>query len=146
MYTSSIYPVGILSVFLSMSLLFLFSIFNNVEEFTGATIKKGMVENNKSMADAKTDEEKGKIVIFIFWTCCMIFQKPKKQNATTGLWTCNNILTMTKPLYAKVPSFIGDKRINLSWKEVAKTAPSTTPTAGYIIFPFLLKIILFLFP
>lgn len=87
---------------------------NNVEEFTRATIKKltqGMDENNKSMAGAKTDEEKEKI-------------KTKKQNATTGLRTCNNILSMTKPLHAKVPSFIGDKRINLSWKEVTKTAPA----------------------
>jgi hypothetical protein len=42
----------------------------NVEEFTRATIKKltqGMSENNKSMADAKTDEEKEKIVSFISW-------------------------------------------------------------------------------
>ncbi|XP_061363444.1 apoptosis inhibitor 5-like protein API5 isoform X2 [Gastrolobium bilobum] len=93
---------------------------NNVEEFTRATIKKltqGMAENNKSMADAKTEEEKEKI-------------KTKKQNATTGLRTCNNILTMTKPLHAKVPSFIGDKRINLSWKEATKTASSATPVAG----------------
>ncbi|GAU14588.1 hypothetical protein TSUD_96520 [Trifolium subterraneum] len=92
----------------------------NVEEFTRATIKKltqGMSENNKSMADAKTDEEKEKI-------------KTKKQNATTGLRTCNNILTMTKPLHAKAPSFIGDKRINLSWKEATKTASTTTPAVG----------------
>ncbi|KAF1861616.1 hypothetical protein Lal_00026004 [Lupinus albus] len=93
---------------------------NNVEEFTRATIKKltqGMAENNKSLANAKTDEEKEKI-------------KTKKQNATTGLRTCNNILTMTKPLHAKVPSFTGDKRINLSWKEATKPASSTTPAAG----------------
>ncbi|XP_004505119.1 apoptosis inhibitor 5-like protein API5 [Cicer arietinum] len=92
----------------------------NVEEFTRATIKKltqGMAENTKSMADAKTDEEKDKI-------------KTKKQNATTGLRTCNNILTMTKPLHAKAPSFIGDKRINLSWKEVTKTVSPTIPAAG----------------
>ncbi|PNY06266.1 apoptosis inhibitor 5-like protein [Trifolium pratense] len=92
----------------------------NVEEFTRATIKKltqGMSENNKSLADAKTDEEKEKI-------------KTKKQNATTGLRTCNNILTMTKPLHAKAPSFIGDKRINLSWKEATKTASTTTPAVG----------------
>ncbi|WVZ26498.1 hypothetical protein V8G54_005042 [Vigna mungo] len=90
------------------------------EEFTRATIKKltqGMDENNKSMAGAKTDEEKEKI-------------KTKKQNATTGLRTCNNILTMTKPLRTKVPSFIGDKRINLSWKEATKTASSNAPAAG----------------
>ncbi|XP_020994705.1 apoptosis inhibitor 5-like protein API5 [Arachis duranensis] len=93
---------------------------NNVEEFTRATIKKltqGMAENSKSMADAKTDEEKEKI-------------KTKKQNATTGLRTCNNILTMTKPLHAKVPTFIGDKRVNLSWKEATKPASSTTPATG----------------
>ncbi|XP_012574722.1 apoptosis inhibitor 5-like protein API5 [Cicer arietinum] len=76
-----------------------------------------MAENTKSMADAKTDEEKDKI-------------KTKKQNATTGLRTCNNILTMTKPLHAKAPSFIGDKRINLSWKEVTKTVSPTIPAAG----------------
>ncbi|WJX44268.1 Apoptosis inhibitor 5 [Trifolium repens] len=92
----------------------------NVEEFTRATIKKltqGMAENNKSLANAKTDEEKEKI-------------KTKKQNATTGLRTCNNILTMTKPLHAKAPSFIGDKRINLSWKEATKTASTTIPAVG----------------
>lgn len=47
---------------------FSFPRLNNVEEFTRATIKKltqGMAENNKSMADAKTDEEKEKIVSFI---------------------------------------------------------------------------------
>ncbi|THG05018.1 hypothetical protein TEA_009899 [Camellia sinensis var. sinensis] len=34
-------------------------------------------------------------------------------------------------LHAKSPSFIGDKRINLSWKELAKaSAPSTTTGAG----------------
>jgi hypothetical protein len=86
----------------------------NVEEFTRATIKKltqGMAENNKSMANAKTDEEKEKIVSFIPWFVhfvlygimgvshlhfYMMLQKTKKQNATTGLRTCNNILTMTK--------------------------------------------------
>jgi len=48
----------------------------NVEEFTRATIKKltqGMAENNKSMADAKTDEEKEKIVSLILWfVSCVI--------------------------------------------------------------------------
>jgi len=38
-------------------------------------------------------------------------------------------------LHAKVPSFIGDKRINLSWKEATKAA-STAPAAGYVIFLF----------
>ncbi|KAK4364118.1 hypothetical protein RND71_015476 [Anisodus tanguticus] len=35
------------------------------------------------------------------------------------------------PLHAKTPSFIGDKKINLSWKEVAKsTAPLTATSTG----------------
>jgi hypothetical protein len=38
-----------------------------------------------------------------------------------------------QPLHAKAPSFIGDKRINLSWKEATKTAPTTTPAVGYYI-------------
>jgi len=38
-----------------------------------------------------------------------------------------------------VPSFIGDKRINLSWKEATKTASSNAPAAGYVIFCFALK-------
>ncbi|KAF7803364.1 putative pre-mRNA-splicing factor ATP-dependent RNA helicase DEAH9 [Senna tora] len=93
---------------------------NNIEELTRATIKKltqGMAEHNKSMAAAKTDEAKEKI-------------KTQKQNTTTGLRTCNNILAMTKPLHAKTPSFIGDKSINLSWKEIAKAPASSTTTAA----------------
>ncbi|KAK3039910.1 hypothetical protein RJ639_027745, partial [Escallonia herrerae] len=91
-----------------------------VEELDRATMKKltqGMAEHNKAMATAKTDEEKATI-------------KTKKQNSTTGLRTCNNILAMTEPLLSKskVPSFIGDKRINLSWKEAVK--PSATSTAA----------------
>ncbi|XP_010540497.1 PREDICTED: apoptosis inhibitor 5-like protein API5 [Tarenaya hassleriana] len=90
----------------------------NVEELTKATMRKltqGMSEHNKAMSAAKTDEEKESF-------------KTKKQNTTTGLRTCNNILAMTKPLHAKAPSFIGDKSINLSWKEAVK--PSTPTTAG----------------
>lgn len=52
---------------------------NNVEEFTRATIKKltqGMAENNKSMADAKTDEEKEKIVSFILWFVSSVYAFP----------------------------------------------------------------------
>ncbi|KAF7803355.1 apoptosis inhibitor 5-like protein API5 [Senna tora] len=93
---------------------------NNIEELTRATIKKltqGMAEHNKSMAAAKTDEAKEKI-------------KTQKQNTTTGLRTCNNILAMTKPLHAKTPSFLGDKSINLSWKETTKTAASSTTAAA----------------
>ncbi|XP_016486434.2 apoptosis inhibitor 5-like protein API5 [Nicotiana tabacum] len=92
---------------------------NCFEELARATIKKltqGMAEHNKALAAAKSDEEKEKL-------------KAQKQNATTGLRTCNNILSMAQPLHAKTPSFIGDKKINLSWKEVVKsTAPSTSST------------------
>nr|GMD86485.1 apoptosis inhibitor 5-like protein API5 [Ipomoea batatas]GME12001.1 apoptosis inhibitor 5-like protein API5 [Ipomoea batatas]GME14739.1 apoptosis inhibitor 5-like protein API5 [Ipomoea batatas] len=92
-----------------------------VEDLARATIKKltqGMAEHNKELAAAKTDEEKAKI-------------KTQKQNATAGLRTCNNILAMTQPLHSKSPSFIGDKKVNLSWREVPKSsAPSTAKAAG----------------
>ncbi|KAF8110228.1 hypothetical protein N665_0086s0066 [Sinapis alba] len=92
-----------------------------VEDLTKATMKKltqGMSEHNKAMSAAKTDEEKASV-------------KTKRQNTTTGLRTCNNILAMTKPLHAKVPSFIGDTNINLSWKETTKPlASATTTTIG----------------
>ncbi|KMT04551.1 hypothetical protein BVRB_8g182130 [Beta vulgaris subsp. vulgaris] len=91
-----------------------------VEELSRATMKKltqGMDEQNKRMASA-SDEVKEKI-------------KTEKQNATTGLKTCNNILAMTQPLHKNSPSFIGDKRINLSWKEPVKSAVhSATANAG----------------
>ncbi|KAL3576149.1 hypothetical protein D5086_021432 [Populus alba] len=94
---------------------------SSVEDLTRATMKKltqGMAEHNKAMAAAKSDEAKDNI-------------KTQKQNTTTGLRTCNNILAMTKPLHSKTPLFIGDKSINLSWKEVAKpSVPSTTVSAG----------------
>ncbi|KAL5576638.1 hypothetical protein UlMin_018337 [Ulmus minor] len=91
----------------------------SVEELTRATMKKltqGMAEHNKAMAAAKSDEAKGSI-------------KTQKQNTTTGLRTCNNILAMTKPLHAKTPLFIGDKSINLSWKEATKPPVSSTTTS-----------------
>ncbi|THG05019.1 hypothetical protein TEA_009900 [Camellia sinensis var. sinensis] len=84
---------------------------SSIEELARATIKKltqRMTEHNKAMASAKSDEAKASV-------------KAQKQNTTTGLQTCNNILAMTQ-LHAKSPSFIGDKRINLSWKEVAKAS------------------------
>lgn len=94
---------------------------SNVEDLTRATMKKltqGMAEHNKAMAAAKSDEAKGTI-------------KTQKQNTTTGLRTCNNILAMTKPLHGKTPAFIGDKSINLSWKEAKKPAvSSSTATVG----------------
>ncbi|XXG61469.1 hypothetical protein AAC387_Pa05g0074 [Persea americana] len=83
----------------------------NVEDLARSAMKKltqGMVEHNKAMAAAKTEDAKADIKI-------------KKQSTTTGLRTCNNILAMTQPLHFKTPSFIGDKKkINLSWKEAAK--------------------------
>ncbi|KAJ9136086.1 hypothetical protein P3X46_033198 [Hevea brasiliensis] len=92
---------------------------SNVEELTRATMKKltqGMAEHNKAMAAAKSDEAKDNI-------------KTQKQNTTTGLRTCNNILAMTKPLHSKTPSFIGDKSINPSWKEATKPSVRSTTTA-----------------
>ncbi|KAJ6725463.1 APOPTOSIS INHIBITOR 5-LIKE ISOFORM X1 [Salix purpurea] len=95
---------------------------SNVEDLTRATMRKltqGMTEHNKAMAAAKSDDAKDSI-------------KTQKKNTTTGLRTCNNILAMAKPLHAKTPLFIGDKSINLSWKEVAKpSVPSTTVSAGF---------------
>ncbi|KAL0666907.1 hypothetical protein Bca4012_029611 [Brassica carinata] len=75
-----------------------------VEDLTKTTMKKltqGMSEHNKAMSAAKTDEEKANV-------------KTKKQNTTTGLRTCNNILAMTK------------------WKEATKPLASaaTTTTIG----------------
>ncbi|KAG6691206.1 hypothetical protein I3843_10G053400 [Carya illinoinensis] len=94
---------------------------SNVEELTRATMKKltqGMAGHNKAMAAAKSDEAKESI-------------KTQKQNTTTGLRTCNNILAMTKPLHSKTPSFIGDKSVNLSWKEATKPpVPAATATTG----------------
>ncbi|XP_068664365.1 apoptosis inhibitor 5-like protein API5 isoform X2 [Aristolochia californica] len=92
----------------------------NLEEQAKTTMKKltqGMAELNKAMASAKTDDEKSSI-------------KTKKQNTTSGLRTCNNILAMTQPLHSKTPSFIGDNKINLSWKEAVKPSPSSTAPAG----------------
>ncbi|CAN1229713.1 Apoptosis inhibitor 5-like protein API5 [Linum grandiflorum] len=88
-----------------------------VEDLTRTTMRKltqGMADHTKAMSAAKSDEAKETIKI-------------QQQNTTTGLRTCNNILTMTKPLHAKVPSFIGDKNINLSWKEAPKP-PGLTET------------------
>ncbi|GAB4831345.1 Apoptosis inhibitor 5 [Ancistrocladus abbreviatus] len=90
------------------------------EELSRATMKKltqGLDEHNKAMAAAVSDEAKERI-------------KLQKQNSTAGLRTCNNILAMTQPLHAKSPSFIGDKRINLSWKEATKPTPSAATGAG----------------
>ncbi|KAL6953216.1 Apoptosis inhibitor 5, partial [Sarracenia purpurea var. burkii] len=92
-----------------------------IDDLTKAMVKKltqGMTEQNKLMAAAKTDEEKDVI-------------KRQKQNSTIGLRTCNNILAMIQPLHSKSPPFIGDQKINLSWKEAVKSSGSSTaPLAG----------------
>ncbi|ERN13987.1 hypothetical protein AMTRI_Chr01g111050 [Amborella trichopoda] len=91
---------------------------NYLEEQVKATMKKstqGMAEHNKAMAAAKTEDAKAAV-------------KLKKQKTTTELRTCNNILAMAQPLHSKVPAFIGDKKINLSWKEAIKT--TTAPASG----------------
>ncbi|KAF5949764.1 hypothetical protein HYC85_011757 [Camellia sinensis] len=92
-----------------------------IDDLTKAMVKKlnqGMTEHNKAMAAAKTDEEKDII-------------KRQKQNSTIGLQTCNNILALIQPLHSKSPSFIGDRKINLSWKEAAKrSVPTIAPVAG----------------
>lgn len=74
-------------------------------------ITQGMADHNKSISAAKTEDEKAKI-------------KAQQLKATSGLRCCNNILSMTQPLHAKSPSFIGDGRINPSWKEPVKAAPA----------------------
>ncbi|XP_073017310.1 apoptosis inhibitor 5-like protein API5 isoform X1 [Primulina eburnea] len=86
-----------------------------VEDLVRATMKKltqGMADHNKILGAAVSDEAKATI-------------KTQKQNTTTGLRTCNNILAMTQPLHSKTPSFIGDKRVKLSWKEAVKPLPPT---------------------
>ncbi|XP_060200694.1 apoptosis inhibitor 5-like protein API5 isoform X1 [Lycium barbarum] len=94
---------------------------STVQDLARAMIKKltqGMADQNKALAAAKTDEEKDKI-------------KTQKQNATFALRACNNILSMTQPLHTKTPKFIGDQKVNLSWKEVVKpSGPSTAAVAG----------------
>ncbi|KAI5662455.1 hypothetical protein M9H77_21778 [Catharanthus roseus] len=94
---------------------------STIEDLARSMIKKltqGMADQNKAMTAAKTEDEKDNI-------------KTQKQNATAGLRSCNNILAMAQPLHSKSPSFIGDKKINLSWKEVTKpSVPSPSVTAG----------------
>ncbi|KAK6132782.1 hypothetical protein DH2020_033460 [Rehmannia glutinosa] len=92
---------------------------STIEELAKAMNKKltqGMAEHNKAMAAAKTEEEKETI-------------KKQKQKATAGLRTCNNILAMSQPLHSKAPSFIGDQKISLSWKEVTKAATTSGAAA-----------------
>ncbi|KAL8510147.1 hypothetical protein ACS0TY_017101 [Phlomoides rotata] len=92
---------------------------STIEELARAMNKKltqGMAEHNKAIAAAKTEEEKETI-------------KKQRQNATAGLRTCNNILAMAQPLHSKAPSFIGDQKISLSWKEANKAAAITSGPA-----------------
>lgn len=94
---------------------------NCVEDLVRATMKKltqGMADHSKGLGAAVSDEAKATI-------------KTQMQNTTTGLRTCNNILAMTQPLHSKTPSFIGDKKINLSWKEAVKPSqPTASATVG----------------
>ncbi|CAN4117693.1 unnamed protein product [Withania somnifera] len=93
---------------------------STVEDLARSMIKKltqGMADQNKALAAAKTDEEKDAI-------------KTQKQNSTLALRACNNILAMTPPLHTKTPKFIGDQKINLSWKEVKPSGPPTATVTG----------------
>lgn len=92
----------------------------NVEDLARATIKKltqGLAEQNTAIAAAKTEDEKASI-------------KVKKQNTSTGLRTCNNILAMTRQLHSKSPSFVGEKKTILSWKEAVKPSPASSAAAA----------------
>ncbi|CAM6092393.1 unnamed protein product [Calypogeia fissa] len=81
-----------------------------VEESAKANNKKlaqGMAEHNKAMAAAKDDSAKADV-------------KAKKQNTSTGLQACNNILALAQPLHQKTPTFLGEKKsFNLSWAKPA---------------------------
>ncbi|KAG1334959.1 Apoptosis inhibitor 5-like protein API5 [Cocos nucifera] len=93
---------------------------NSMEEIAGAAMKKltqRMAEHKKAMSTVKTEEEKAKI-------------KMEQQKTTSGLRICNNILAMAQPLHAKAPSFIGDHKMNLSWKEPVTPSPASSTAAG----------------
>ncbi|CAN6244137.1 unnamed protein product [Urochloa humidicola] len=76
-------------------------------------LTQGMAEFNKAISSAKTEEEKTKV-------------KGDQQTATRTMRSYNNILAMTQPLRTKSPSFIGDKKITLSWMEQPKKPEATT--------------------
>ncbi|KAL3508723.1 hypothetical protein ACH5RR_028124 [Cinchona calisaya] len=93
---------------------------STIEDLARSMIKKitqGMADHNKAMTAAKTEEEKNDI-------------KTQKQSATSGLKSCNNILAMAPPLHSKSPSFIGDQKINLSWKEAKPSVQPPVVSAG----------------
>ncbi|OAE32069.1 hypothetical protein AXG93_2278s1490 [Marchantia polymorpha subsp. ruderalis] len=83
-----------------------------VEEQAKATNKRlaqGMTEHHKAMAAAKDDAAKADV-------------KVKKQTTSSGLQTCNNILTLTQPLHSKAPTFFGEKKsFSLSWAKPVAT-------------------------
>uniref|UniRef100_A0A7N0UQG2 Apoptosis inhibitor 5 n=1 Tax=Kalanchoe fedtschenkoi TaxID=63787 RepID=A0A7N0UQG2_KALFE len=92
----------------------------NIEEIAKSSQKKltqGMADHHKAISAAKSDEAKDDI-------------KNQRKNSTNGLKICNNILAMTQPLHSKSPSFIGDKRINLSWKDALKPTTSANNVAA----------------
>ncbi|XAR68297.1 hypothetical protein NMG60_11003377 [Bertholletia excelsa] len=92
-----------------------------IDDLTKTMLKKlnrGMEEHTKAIAAARTDEETE-------------IRNKQQQNSLIGIKTCENILAMIQPLHSKSPSFIGDQRINLSWKQEAKSSePSTAPVFG----------------
>ncbi|CAL9200338.1 unnamed protein product, partial [Musa hybrid cultivar] len=93
---------------------------SSTEEVVKNAIKKltqGMADHNKALSVAKTEEEKANI-------------KTEQQKTTTALHNCNNILAMTQLLHAKAPLFIGDNKINLSWKEPMKQSKAAAPVNG----------------
>ncbi|TVU01893.1 hypothetical protein EJB05_24044 [Eragrostis curvula] len=79
-------------------------------------LTQGMADFNKAISSAKTEEEKTKI-------------KADQLKSTMTMRAYNNILAMSQPLRGKSPSFIGDKRITLSWDEQPKK-PAAAATAG----------------
>ncbi|XP_042427863.1 apoptosis inhibitor 5-like protein API5 isoform X1 [Zingiber officinale] len=99
---------------------FIESRLKSTEEFVKNSMKKlnqAMNNHNKAMSSAKTQEAKAKIKI-------------EQQQSTSALRICNNILAMTQPLHAKAPSFIGDEKINLSWKGPVKQSSASTATGS----------------
>uniref|UniRef100_A0A0A9F456 Uncharacterized protein n=1 Tax=Arundo donax TaxID=35708 RepID=A0A0A9F456_ARUDO len=72
-----------------------------------------MSDFNKAISPAKTEEGKTKI-------------KADQQKSTMTMRAYNNILAMSQPLHGKCPSFIGDKKITLSWMEQPKKPAATT--------------------
>ncbi|KAL6646882.1 hypothetical protein ACP70R_015576 [Stipagrostis hirtigluma subsp. patula] len=76
-------------------------------------LTQGMADFNKGISSAKNEEEKTKI-------------KADQQKSTMTMRAYNNILAMSQPLHVKSPSFIGDKKITLSWMEQPKKPAATT--------------------